>query len=143
MRLDVALDEHRRAVGVEPGRKEHRGAGERRLAELLGLERRRDRVQVDDAEERLALILGGAVLAVAAGVVAEGLVARGSDAGEDAHFGRPRVEEKPVTTLIAVAIASSTWSPSSWRELSALQQPEWPDAAAASAAVERLKQSPP
>src|SRR5205807_9214639 len=54
-----------------------------------------------------------------------------------------RIEEKPVTTLIAVAIASSTWSPSSWREHPALQQPEWPDAAAAAAALGRLKASPP
>jgi 3-deoxy-7-phosphoheptulonate synthase len=42
-----------------------------------------------------------------------------------------------------MAVTSSTWSPSSWRERPALQQPEWPDAAAASAAVERLRSSPP
>jgi 3-deoxy-7-phosphoheptulonate synthase len=42
-----------------------------------------------------------------------------------------------------VAIASSTWTPSSWREHPALQQPEWPDAAAAAAALGRLKASPP
>jgi 3-deoxy-7-phosphoheptulonate synthase len=42
-----------------------------------------------------------------------------------------------------VAIASSTWTPSSWREHQALQQPEWPDAAAAAAALGRLKASPP
>jgi 3-deoxy-7-phosphoheptulonate synthase len=42
-----------------------------------------------------------------------------------------------------VAIASSTWSPSSWRERPALQQPEWPDAAAAAVALARLKASPP
>ncbi len=35
------------------------------------------------------------------------------------------------------------WSPSSWRERRALQQPEWPDAAVAAAAVERLRSSPP
>jgi 3-deoxy-7-phosphoheptulonate synthase len=42
-----------------------------------------------------------------------------------------------------MAIASSTWTPSSWREYPALQQPEWPDAAAAAAALARLKASPP
>jgi 3-deoxy-7-phosphoheptulonate synthase len=42
-----------------------------------------------------------------------------------------------------VAIAPSTWTPAGWRELPALQQPEWPDAAAAGAALERLKASPP
>jgi 3-deoxy-7-phosphoheptulonate synthase len=42
-----------------------------------------------------------------------------------------------------VAVTSDTWSPSSWRERPALQQPEWPDAAAAAAALERLKTSPP
>src|SRR5947207_2213206 len=51
--------------------------------------------------------------------------------------------ETAVSTLIAVTTASSTWSPTSWRELPALQQPEWPDAAAAAAALERLKASPP
>jgi len=42
-----------------------------------------------------------------------------------------------------VTVTSSTWTPSSWREFPALQQPEWPDAAAAAAALERLKGSPP
>ena len=42
-----------------------------------------------------------------------------------------------------MTVTPSTWSPGSWRELNALQQPEWPDAAAAAAAVERLKSSPP
>ena len=42
-----------------------------------------------------------------------------------------------------MTVTPSTWSPGSWRELNALQQPEWPDAAAAAAAVERLKASPP
>src|SRR5207248_8810185 len=52
-------------------------------------------------------------------------------------------DEKTATTLIAVTVTSSTWTPSSWRERQALQQPEWPDAAAAAAALERLKGSPP
>src|SRR5690242_8427363 len=38
-----------------------------------------------------------------------------------------------------MAVTSRTWSPESWREHPALQQPEWPDADAATAAVERLK----
>ena len=38
---------------------------------------------------------------------------------------------------------SATWTPDSWRERRALQQPEWPDPAAAAAVVERLKASPP
>src|SRR5579885_1744528 len=42
-----------------------------------------------------------------------------------------------------MAVTSPTWSPDSWRERRALQQPEWPDAGAASAVVERLKASPP
>jgi 3-deoxy-7-phosphoheptulonate synthase len=42
-----------------------------------------------------------------------------------------------------MAITSSTWSPASWREHTALQQPEWPDPAAAAAAVARLQASPP
>jgi len=42
-----------------------------------------------------------------------------------------------------MAVTSRTWSPDSWRERTALQQPEWPDAAAASAALDRLKGNPP
>jgi 3-deoxy-7-phosphoheptulonate synthase len=42
-----------------------------------------------------------------------------------------------------VTVTPSTWNPSSWREKRALQQPEWPDAAAAAAAVARLTGSPP
>ncbi|HZQ82546.1 MAG TPA: 3-deoxy-7-phosphoheptulonate synthase class II [Gaiellaceae bacterium] len=42
-----------------------------------------------------------------------------------------------------MAVTPSTWSPDSWREKRALQQPEWPDAAAATAVLERLKTSPP
>ena len=42
-----------------------------------------------------------------------------------------------------MTVTPSTWSPGSWRERRALQQPEWPDAAAAAAALERLKSSPP
>jgi 3-deoxy-7-phosphoheptulonate synthase len=42
-----------------------------------------------------------------------------------------------------MAITQSTWTPSSWRELAASQQPEWPDAAALEAARERLRALPP
>jgi 3-deoxy-7-phosphoheptulonate synthase len=42
-----------------------------------------------------------------------------------------------------MAVTPATWRPDSWRERRALQQPEWPDAAAAAAVVERLKTSPP
>lgn len=42
-----------------------------------------------------------------------------------------------------MAVTPDTWSPTSWRQLTALQQPEWPDPAAAAAAVARLKASPP
>jgi 3-deoxy-7-phosphoheptulonate synthase len=42
-----------------------------------------------------------------------------------------------------MTVTSRTWSPDSWRERPALQQPEWPDTAAAVAATARLKASPP
>src|SRR6059058_3378753 len=42
-----------------------------------------------------------------------------------------------------MAVTEQTWSPDSWRERTALQQPEWPDAAAAAVALGRLKASPP
>ena len=85
VRDDVALREHGRPVGVEPRREQHRGAGERVLPQLLGLEVGRDRVQVDDAEERLALVLQRDVVPDRADVVAEMLRACGLDAAEDPH----------------------------------------------------------
>ena len=75
MRCDVALCEDRRAIRVETRREEHRRERERRLAELLDLIGRRDRMQVDDAEEGIALFLRRDVLPEAARVIAECLVA--------------------------------------------------------------------
>jgi 3-deoxy-7-phosphoheptulonate synthase len=42
-----------------------------------------------------------------------------------------------------MAVTDRTWTPDSWRAYEALQQPEWPDPAAARAVVERLSASPP
>ena len=42
-----------------------------------------------------------------------------------------------------MASTSPTWAPDSWRDRTALQQPEWPEQAAAAAALARLKASPP
>ena len=58
MRGHVALREDRRALRVEPGREQHRGQVERRLAELVRVVVDADRVQVDDAEERPRPALG-------------------------------------------------------------------------------------
>jgi len=40
-------------------------------------------------------------------------------------------------------MATSSWSPSSWRNFPAAQQPEWPDAALLEEAVEELRSQPP
>jgi hypothetical protein len=85
MRGVVALDEDRRAVGVETRREEHRGQVERLLVQLRRVVFDRDRVEVDDAEERLAGLLRLHVLAEAAAPVSEVLVAGRLDAGEDPH----------------------------------------------------------
>jgi 3-deoxy-7-phosphoheptulonate synthase len=42
-----------------------------------------------------------------------------------------------------MAVTPPTWSPSSWREFTALHQPEWPDPTAAEDARDRLKSMPP
>ncbi len=128
VRRHVALREHRRALRVEPRREEQRREVERPLAQVGRVVVDRDRVQVDDAEERAPALGDGAflrrrVLAEAARPVAEVLRARGLDAGEDPHA----IELTAAPTLEAVAVFDSTWSPSSWRESEALQQPEWPD----------------
>ena len=44
------------------------------------------------------------------------------------------------TTLVAMAVTDSTWTPSSWHEFPALQQPEWPDPAALEALFEEQAQ---
>ena len=97
VRPHVALREDRRAVGVEPRREEHREEVERAVVQVLRVVVDRDRVQVDDAEERLAELLRLRVLAEAADVVAEVLVARRLDAREDPHpscpFDRRATEE--------------------------------------------------
>src|SRR4051812_3079192 len=42
-----------------------------------------------------------------------------------------------------MAVVDSTWSPSSWRNFSALQQPEWPDDARVQDVVGKLHALPP
>ena len=54
VRGHVALGEHGRALRVEPGREEQRREVERALAQVGRVVVDRDRVQVDDAEERRA-----------------------------------------------------------------------------------------
>src|SRR5581483_8884414 len=143
VRGHVALQEERAPLGVEADRIEERRQVERAVVQVAGVVLDGDRVQVDDAEERLArvLVLGRDVLAHRADVVAELLRPGGLDAGEDAH-GVRRLEQRPLYTG-GVVVTPPTWTPSSWRERRALQQPDWPDAAAASATLERLKASPP
>ena len=85
VRRDVALDEDGRAIGIEPGREQHRREVERRGAQLVGVVLDADRVEVDDAEEALAELLRRDVLAESADVVAEMLLSCWLDAGEDAH----------------------------------------------------------
>ena len=53
------------------------------------------------------------------------------------------IEQIAASTLSLVAVTSRTWSPDSWRERPALQQPEWPSADGVAAAVARLQASPP
>src|SRR3954465_13556607 len=82
----VALDEERGASGVDPRGKEESGQGERRLPEILGVVRHRDRVEVDDADEGLAFVLGVDPLPDRPDVVPNVLVAGRLDAAEDPHW---------------------------------------------------------
>ena len=84
VRGDVALDEDRRPLGIEPGREQHRrDVAACPRAARLGSCCDRDRVQVDDAEEGLALLLGLGVLTEPPAVVADVRVAARLDAAED------------------------------------------------------------
>src|SRR5207245_3080654 len=107
VRGDVALRKDRRALRIEAGRDQHREQVVRRAPQRLRVVLDGDRVQVDDAEEGLALLLRRRVLAEAAGVVADVLCARGLDAGEDPHRTRNGTRG-PASTLSAMA--APAWS---------------------------------
>ena len=80
----VGLAEEDAALGVEPGGEQDRGGVEDALAQVGGVVGDRDRVQVDDAEDRrVAAVLALDVLADRADEVAEMLAAGRLDAGED------------------------------------------------------------
>ena len=87
----VALHEQRAPLGVEPGgEQEHHGAA-RPFGELWGVVRLRERVEVDDAVQRL-LGRGGFVLcrdpvADRAEIVPEMLLTGRLDSGKDARHG--------------------------------------------------------
>ena len=83
----VALDEQRAHARVEAARDEHGREVERRLAQLLRVLRNGDRVEVDDRMERVDLMLLLHPAADGADVVAEVLLARRLDSGENAHVG--------------------------------------------------------
>src|SRR5262249_38109937 len=131
----------------EPGRDEHRVQVERPLAEVVGVVVGGDRVQVDDAEEAVALLLRRRVLAEAADQVAEGLLPGGLDTREDPHGGsfpeegNPRSGDSPYTDRMAVT--ERGWAPDSWRALPVGQQPDWPDQTALAAVRDRLRELPP
>ena len=63
MLVHVALAEEDAALGVEAGGEQERGQVVEALAQLGGLVGDGRRVQVDDAEQRLAALLRGDVLA--------------------------------------------------------------------------------
>ena len=88
----VALAKQDAARRVETCGEQQCGEVIQAAAQLRGLIGDGDRVQVDDAIQRLAAILTGDVLADRADVVAQVLGARGLDAGEDAH-GEPGYRE--------------------------------------------------
>ena len=88
--LHVALAKEDAAVGIEPGRDQQRGEVQDAAAQLDGVVGERDRVQVDDAVDRLVgAVLARHVLGDRPDVVAQVLAPRGLDAAEDPH-GRGR-----------------------------------------------------
>ncbi len=84
MLVHVGLAEEDAALGIEAGGEQDRGGVIDALAQLGWLVGDRDRVQVDDAEDRrLAPLLPLDVLADRADVVAQVLAAGRLDAAED------------------------------------------------------------
>ena len=84
----VALHEHRGDVGIEADREQHRRQLDRGLADHAGLLGDGQRVQVDDAVERVALVLAVDPVAQRPQVVAEVDVTGGLDARQHAGHGR-------------------------------------------------------
>ncbi len=82
----VALDEERADLRVEAAGDQERGQVERGFPQGFGLLGNRDRVQVHDGVEGVHLVLLGDPAPDGADVVAEVLLARGLDAGKDAHL---------------------------------------------------------
>jgi len=85
MRGHMALDEHGRALRIEPRREEHRCDVERPFPQRGRIVLDRDRVQVDNAEERLASFLRLGVLPEASAEVPDVRVTAGLDTAEDPH----------------------------------------------------------
>jgi hypothetical protein len=83
--VHIALAEEDAAARIQPGCEQRRGSVVDRLAQHRWFVGDRDRVQVDDAVDRLAAVLSRDVLGDRPDVVAEVLAAGRLDAGEDAH----------------------------------------------------------
>ena len=85
MLVHVGLAEEDAALGVEARREQDCRRVVDKLGQLPRVERNGQRVQVDDAVDRLAAVLPRDVLDDRADVVAEVLAPRRLDAGEDPH----------------------------------------------------------
>ncbi len=125
---DVGLAEEDAALGVEAGGEQDRGRVVEALAQLGRVVGDRDRVQVDDAEDRrVAAVLALDVLADRADVVAEVLAAGRLDAGEDARCMRRSLCGRRAQAASAVGLRSRP--PASSQSASA----QWPHSPAAAA----------
>jgi len=85
MFFDLGLGEQNTFVRIEAGGQ----IGNRKLVDLrlhfLGVIRRGDRVQVDDAKDAIVLVLQFYPLLDGAEIVSQMNIARGADAAENAH----------------------------------------------------------
>ena len=123
----VALDEERRTVRIDAAGDQERGEVQRRLAQLVGILRDGDRVQVDDRSRSIGVVLLRHPAADRADVVPEVLVSGRLDAREDAHRGADSLHNLGSTLRLRWPCPRRTWSPVSWRGLPRSHQPDWPD----------------
>ncbi len=80
---NVALDEERAALGVEPDGQEVEGGVEGVGPQVGRVDLGRQRVQVDHAVEGVVAVLEGDPVTQGPEIVPQGEAARGRDAGED------------------------------------------------------------
>src|SRR3954464_10580639 len=119
----MALNEESRALRIDAGCQQHRGEIQGPSTEISGLVLHGDRVEIDDAEERLTELLRAGVLAEPAAVVAKRRVTRRLDPREDPHRQRLAASAYPNRRRPPAATEAGSSRRHAWSGASVLRTP--------------------